>query len=140
MTTIDVKSYWPFDIQVGQLRRFDYVDPDLHPNAKHYDAVYQTSIETNYIFKFGKVLNNDNEVRVGVHVGGTLNQKQTFNNYNDMGGFSLLDQRTHNNSLLGGVYVHYYLLWVNVDFNTNKQVNTTFGLFIPLMKSNKCSR
>ena len=26
MTTVNVVEYWPFDLKLGQLRRFDYVD------------------------------------------------------------------------------------------------------------------
>lgn len=122
------------------LFRYDVVAPELHPNYKHYDVASLSSTETNTMISIGKVLNNDNDLRVGVHIGVNLNQKEVFNNYKDMGGFSTLNDRTTDNSFVGGVYLNYYIGWVKIDVASNKQVSTSLGVFIPLVYDNNCLR
>ena len=114
----------------------------MHPNYKHYDIVSSSSNEVNTTIIIGKVLNNDNDLRVGVHIGVNYNQKESYNNYNDkdLGSFSILSNRLTDNSLVGGVYLNYYIGWVKIDVNTNKQVSTSLGLFIPLVYDKSCLR
>ena len=122
------------------LFRYDYVAPELHPIHNNYKVVSSSNTETNTTIVIGKVLNNDNDVRVGVHIGVNFNQKDIYNNYNDLGGFSVLNKREVNNNLVGGVYVNYYIGWVKVDVTSNKQVSTSVGLFIPLVYEKSCLR
>lgn len=124
------------------LFRYDYVAPELHPNAKHYDIASISSNETNFSLRVGKVLNNDNDFRVGVHIGLNSTQKESFNNHNDkdLGSFSILSQRVIKNDLIGGFYFNYYVGWVKVDISTNKQITTNVGLFIPLVSEKSCSK
>ena len=126
--------------KLAPLFRYDIVDADLHPNAKRYDAVSSYNNEVNTTIAIGKVLNNNNDFRVGVHIGINYNQKESYNNYNDMqlGSFSILSNRVNNNSLVGGVYLNYNIGWVKVDVNTNKQITTSLGLFIPLVSKKSC--
>ena len=124
------------------LFRYDIVSGDLHPNYKHYDIVSSSSNEVNTTIIIGKVLNNDNDLRVGVHIGVNYNQKESYNNYDDkdLGSFSILSNRLTDNSLVGGVYLNYYIGWVKIDVSTNKQVSTSLGLFIPLVYDKSCLR
>jgi len=122
--------------------RFDYVAPELHPNYKHYDVSSSASTEKNTSLTIGKILNNDDDFRVGVNIGVNVNEKQYFNNYNDkdLGSFSILSSAESKNSFVGGVYLNYYIAWVNVNVSTDKQVSTSFGLFIPLVYEKNCLR
>jgi hypothetical protein len=128
--------------KLAPLFRYDIVDADLHPNAKHYDAVSSYSNEVNTTIAIGKVLNNNNDFRVGVHIGINYNQKEFYNNYNDkdLGSFSILSNRVNDNSLVGGVYLNYHIGWVKIDVSTNKQITTSLGLFIPLKYERNCLR
>ncbi len=120
--------------------RFDYIAPELHPNAKHYDIANVCSTEKNTSLTIGKILNNDDDLRVGVNIGVNINEKQYFNNYNDkdLGSFSILASGETKNTLVGGFYFNYYILWANVNVNTNKELTANFGLFIPLVYEKNC--
>ena len=127
---------------LAPLFRYDIVDADLHPNAKHYDAVSSYSNEVNTTITIGKVLNNNDDFRVGVNIGVNYNQKESYDNYNDaqLGSFSILSNRVNKNTLVGGIYLNYSIAWVNLNVSTDKQVSTNFGLFIPLVYEKNCLR
>jgi hypothetical protein len=124
------------------LFRYDVTPPELHPNAKHYDVVNTASNETNTTITIGKILNNDDDFRIGLNVGINYNQKEYYDNYNDseLGSFSILSNRTNKNTLVGGVYMNYAFAWVNVNLNTNKDISANIGVFIPLRYERNCLR
>lgn len=123
------------------LFRYDYVAPEQHPQYNNYEVRNISTKETNTKLLVGKVLNNDNAVRVGVHAGLNFNQRETYTNYTktSVGEFSVLSCRKNINTLVGGLYLNYYVGWVRVDINTQKQVSANFGVFIPFVKSKGCS-